>query len=185
MTRSRVARLWPDGTLDVSFDPGQGPNAHVGVMLPQADGRVILGGFFTAIDAQERNYFGRLNSDGSSDTTFQIGMGANFPVYALALQTDNKVLVGGSFQYLDNLVRSHIGRLLNRVDNPPIHVRPGTNGMILTVTANGNASVTLQSSSDLLAWMDEGPVSVAPGSSTDIFVGTTNAVQKFFRAVYQ
>src|SRR5262249_10837638 len=82
VTRNRVARLWPDGTLDLSFDPGQGPNTHVGVILPQVDGRVILGGFFAAIDAQERNYFGRLNSDGTLDTTFQIGAGANFPVYA-------------------------------------------------------------------------------------------------------
>jgi uncharacterized delta-60 repeat protein len=185
VNRNRVARLGPDGSLDPTFDPGPGPNVHVGVILPQVDGRSIIGGFFTSVDGQEQNYFTRLNRDGTLDTNFQIGVGANFPVYALALQDDNKVLLGGSFQYLDTLVRSHIGRLLNQVDNPPIEARLAANGMILTVSANGNASVTLESSSDLSSWTDEGPVPVAPGRSIEVAVGTTNALQKFFRAVYR
>jgi uncharacterized delta-60 repeat protein len=184
VNRNRVARLWPDGSLDLSFDPGQGPNVHVGVILPQVDGRSIIGGFFTTVDGQEQNYYARLNRDGSLDPTFQIGAGANFPVYSLALQDDNKVLLGGSFQYLDTLVRSHIGRLLNHVDNPPIAARLAANGLILTVTANGNASVTLESSSDLNSWTNEGPVPVGPGRSIELTLGTTNALQKFFRAVY-
>jgi uncharacterized delta-60 repeat protein len=185
VNRNRVARLWQDGSLDLSFDPGQGPNVHVGVILPQADGRSIIGGFFTTVDGHEQNYFARLNRDGSLDTNFQIGAGANFPVYALALQDDNKVLLGGSFQYLDTLVRSNIGRLLNQVDNPPIDAKLAANGMILTLTANGNASVTLESSSDLNSWTDEGLVPVAPGRSIEITVATTNALRKFFRAVYR
>jgi uncharacterized delta-60 repeat protein len=185
--RSRVARLSPDGSLDLSFDPGQGPNLHVGLILPQADGKAILGGFFTTVGGQPRNYFARLAAEGSLDPNFQIGLGANLPVYALALQEDNKLLLGGSFQYIDNQLRSHVARLLNQIDNPPMSARPGTNPneIILTIRANGNASVTLESSSDLSSWVNEGPVSIPGGAFTELAIATTNAFFKFFRAVYQ
>jgi hypothetical protein len=39
----------------------------------------------------------RLNSDGSIDSSFSVGSGFDKNVYALAFQSDNKLIVGGHF----------------------------------------------------------------------------------------
>ena len=36
----------------------------------QADGKIVVGGMFTTLGGQPRSYLGRLNSDGTLDTTF-------------------------------------------------------------------------------------------------------------------
>src|SRR5262249_48643042 len=63
--RNGVARLNPDGTLDPTFDAGLGANDIVRAVAVQADGDVIIGGHFTAVNGQEHNYLARLHSDGT------------------------------------------------------------------------------------------------------------------------
>ena len=36
----------------------------------QADGKILVGGCFTSIGGQARNYIARLNADGTVDATF-------------------------------------------------------------------------------------------------------------------
>ncbi|AKC82988.1 hypothetical protein IMCC26134_09730 [Verrucomicrobia bacterium IMCC26134] len=64
--RNRIARLNADGTLDASFNP-DADGAVLGVAL-QADGKVLLGGFFTAISSIPRNLFARLDNDAATQT---------------------------------------------------------------------------------------------------------------------
>jgi hypothetical protein len=77
----------------------------------QADGKILLGGAFTWLGGQTRNYSGRLNSDGSLDTAFNPG--ANNTVDSQALQMDGKILVGGDLTMLGGQARRYIGRLNN------------------------------------------------------------------------
>src|SRR5436853_1336483 len=58
VTRNRIARLNPDGTLD-----GFNPNANGTVLsiAVQADGKILAGGTFTNIGGQTRNNIARLN----------------------------------------------------------------------------------------------------------------------------
>jgi len=51
----------------------------------QPDGKVLIGGDFTHVNGQTRDYLARLNADGSLDTAFNPGTTLNGPVYALAL----------------------------------------------------------------------------------------------------
>ena len=44
VTRNHIARLNPDGTLDTAFDPNA--NAAVRSIAVQADGKILVGGFF-------------------------------------------------------------------------------------------------------------------------------------------
>ncbi len=64
--RNRIARLNADGTLDTGFNPDAN-NTVLGVAL-QADGKVLLGGFFTAISSIPRNLFARLYNDAATQT---------------------------------------------------------------------------------------------------------------------
>lgn len=106
-----IARLNEDGTLDTSFDPGSGVQGSVEAMALQADGKVLIGGTFSAVDNVPRMRVARLNGDGSVDTTFNPGSGANETVFAIAAQPDGKVLIGGEFTAVDSESRRRIARL--------------------------------------------------------------------------
>ena len=120
-TRNRIGRLYLDGSLDNSFNPGSNnPFADdlVLALAAQADGKILVGGFFHNLGGDTgtttRNYIARVNPDGTLDTAFNPG--ANFAVYALAVQPDGKILVGGAFTTLGGggtgtTTRNYIGRL--------------------------------------------------------------------------
>jgi len=77
----------------------------------QPDGRVIIGGQFTTVNGVMRNRIARLNADGSLDTTFDTSVGANGVVNAVAVQSDGKVIIGGTFTMVNNVSRLGIARL--------------------------------------------------------------------------
>ena len=98
VTRNGIARLNPDGTLDASFDPNA--NGNVNAIALQADGKILIGGFFTTLSpnggvAVMRNRIARLNPNGTLDATFDPN--ATGAVRSLAVQPDGKILVGGQF----------------------------------------------------------------------------------------
>ena len=62
---TRIARLHADGTLDGTFDAGRGANANVRTLSLQADGALVVGGRFTAVDEMPVAYLARLNGDRS------------------------------------------------------------------------------------------------------------------------
>ncbi len=110
--RYHVARLNTDGSLDTNFNTGIGVNGSVTALKLQiADGRVIIGGSFSSVNSTNRMNIARLNPDGSLDTTFDPGIGPNGPVSAVAVQTDGKVVIGGSFTSVDNIPFQSIARL--------------------------------------------------------------------------
>jgi hypothetical protein len=62
-------------------------------LASQRDGKVLVGGVFSAIGGQSRTNLGRLNPDGSVDLGFRAA--ADGTVCCLGLQPDGKILVGG------------------------------------------------------------------------------------------
>src|SRR5436853_6535759 len=60
VTRNRIARLNPDGTLDTAFNPNA--NSTVESIAVQADGKILAGGFFSSIGGQTRNRIARLDA---------------------------------------------------------------------------------------------------------------------------
>jgi uncharacterized delta-60 repeat protein len=113
--RNGVARIQPDGSLDLSFDPGSGignsgSNEVYSITL-LSSGKVLLSGAFTNFNGLPRNYIARLNADGTVDPSFDSGPGADQVVTAVAVQPDGKVLIGGEFAFVDGQLRRHIARL--------------------------------------------------------------------------
>ena len=92
-----MIRLNSDGSKDTSFNIGDGFDYIVETVVIQSDGKVLVGGDFETFTGTTQNRLIRLNSDGSKDTSFNIGSGFNTVVYSVAVQSDGKVLVGGSF----------------------------------------------------------------------------------------
>ena len=95
VARNRVARLNADGSLDYSFNPGTGANSTVSNVVLQPDGKIIIGGSFLTYNGTGRNFIARLNTDGSLDSSFIPGLGANSSVMAVSHQPDGKIIIGG------------------------------------------------------------------------------------------
>jgi uncharacterized delta-60 repeat protein len=94
-------------TLDEGFNPGAGNS--VSSLAVQADGRILVGGNFTTLGGERRNYIGRLNVDGTLDVGFNPG--ASNSVYSLVVEADGRILVGGNFTSLGGQSRNYLGRL--------------------------------------------------------------------------
>lgn len=98
-TRYRFARIHPDGTLDNSFNTtgvtlfSGAPGLYAIALQP--DGKILIGGNFSAYDGEARYSFARVNADGSLDESFNMGVAGS--VRAIAVQEDGKILLGGSF----------------------------------------------------------------------------------------
>ncbi|MBC8094581.1 MAG: DUF11 domain-containing protein, partial [Akkermansiaceae bacterium] len=111
--RNRIARLNQNGSLDNSFFVTSGADGTIFNINPQTDGTIYVGGAFTSFNDTHRLGFTRLNADGSVDTSFMdtaynqfAGLPRRFfddqpgTVLASGVQTDGKVLIGGSFQFV-------------------------------------------------------------------------------------
>lgn len=112
-SRVRVARLNANGSLDTGFlTTGAGANGAVRSIAVQSDGMILIGGEFTAYNGTSRGYVARLTADGNLDTSFlPTDAGANAKVFAIAVQSDKKILIGGSFTAYNGTSRGHIARL--------------------------------------------------------------------------
>jgi uncharacterized delta-60 repeat protein len=93
--RNHIARLLADGSVDTTFNPGNGVNGPVYAITAQSNGKAIIGGDFTRFDTDTVKSIVRVNADGSIDPSFQAYISGT--VYSLELQNDNKVIVGGNF----------------------------------------------------------------------------------------
>lgn len=109
-----IARLNADGSLDTSFNPGTGVLGFgVYTMALQPDGKIVIGGNINRYNGVSQNNILRLNADGSIDTSFDPGTGAQGVrrVDVVYLQPDGKILIGGAFDTYNAIARSAIARL--------------------------------------------------------------------------
>jgi uncharacterized delta-60 repeat protein len=95
--RNHLARLVPSGALDTTFDPGLGADGAVYTLARQGDGRLLLAGSFSEYNGVRRGCIARANHDGSLDTAFDPGAGADDAIYAMASRPDGRVYLGGLF----------------------------------------------------------------------------------------
>jgi uncharacterized delta-60 repeat protein len=148
VNRTRLARLNTNGSLDTSFDPGVGPDGSVLALALQPDGKILIGGVFGSLNNVPWNRFARLRPDGSVDMSFDesyahYGSVSGGTVYALAVQADGKVIVGGDFLKVSGTNWNYIARLntnstldvsfnpSNGVDNPARALGLQSSGQII------------------------------------------------------
>jgi uncharacterized delta-60 repeat protein len=126
-----LARLTSGGALMPSFNPGVHLNTDDFTAIRfDLQGRLLVTGnmYFPGTGpSDERRGIARLNADTGAFDAFYPPQGFMFGGYgyALAVQPDGKVLVGGGFAGLGGVTRWHIARLLDRVNTAPAAVPDG------------------------------------------------------------
>ncbi|MBK8465170.1 MAG: hypothetical protein IPL32_05005 [Chloracidobacterium sp.] len=110
ISRNRIARLNPDGSLDALFDPSS--SGFVSAIALQADGKILVGGSFNGVNSiggQTRNYIARLDAvTGLADS---FNPNADGQVSAIAVQADGHILAGGQFASIGGQTRNRMARL--------------------------------------------------------------------------
>jgi len=133
-----MARLNSDGTLDGTFPTGNTFNGQVRVITLQPDGKILVGGNFSGYNDGTGNVASRglirLNSDGTVDTSFNVGTGfennQNGNVYSIIVQDDGKIVVGGWFTVYNGNTAERIVRLNPDGSNDFTMGDPGFNNRV-------------------------------------------------------
>jgi len=148
-TRNRIARLSPNGAVDLNFNPGMaapsGINPMPLAMIVQPDGKIIVGGAFTTVAGQSQTNLARLDENGNLDDTFRPVLGgATYPdVQTVVLQADGRIIIGGMFNSLNGGTRSRLARL-NPNGTLDSSFNPGANSDVygLAVQPDGKVLVS-------------------------------------------
>jgi uncharacterized delta-60 repeat protein len=109
--RNNIARLNTDGTLDITFNPGNGTNGFIRAIKVQLDGKIILGGNFNTYNNIPRCNLVRVNQNGSLDNTFNPVCATTGQVNSIALQPDGKIIIGGIGLNYSGTPRNYLVRL--------------------------------------------------------------------------
>ncbi len=107
-----LTRLNVGGTRDASFNTGgSGADNIVFTMVPQPDGKYLLGGQFVTYNGVARHYTARINADGTLDNSFDPGNNFISLIGAIAVQADGKILAGGNFYNYNGITRNYVARM--------------------------------------------------------------------------
>jgi uncharacterized delta-60 repeat protein len=179
---NRIVRINDSGSIDNTFNVGAGFPAVAESVILQPDGKILVGGQFTSYSGSTQNRIVRINSNGTLDTSFNSGTGFGGATYALALQSDGKIIV----THLNQSYSGSTTRYITRI-NPS-----GT--FDSTFNANANSSMgSTSGTQNSLAIDNDG--SIYWGNSFTTFSGsfapnrivklnTSGAVDQTFNQAY-
>ena len=94
--RNSIIAFNANGSLDAAANFSTTALGSIRVMTRQADGKIIAGGNFNRVNAASRSFLARFNADGSLDANFPNGVTASGTITALLIQSDGKILIGGT-----------------------------------------------------------------------------------------
>ncbi|MBP4137235.1 T9SS type A sorting domain-containing protein [Flavobacterium geliluteum] len=111
ISKNKIVRLNADGTFDSTFNVTTGANNVINSCVIQPDGKIVISGDFSSFNSLARYRIARLNTDGTTDTTFAPTIGANNTIKTVCLQTDGKIIIGGTFTSYNGTLVNCIARL--------------------------------------------------------------------------
>jgi uncharacterized delta-60 repeat protein len=141
-SQNNLIRLNSDGSKDETFNIGSGFDSYVYSIAIQSDGKIIVGGLFTTYSGASQNYLIRLNSDGSKDSTFDIGSGFDNAIFSTIIQSDGKVLVGGGFATFTGSSQNRVIRLnSDGSKDSTFDIGSGFNASVFTIEIQSDGKI--------------------------------------------
>jgi hypothetical protein len=145
--QNSIIRLNSDGSKDTSFN-NYFPTTNssnfqtIEAIVIDSNNKILVGGSFTTFSGSSQNYLIRLNSDGTKDTSFNIGSGFNGPVSSFAIQSDGKILVGGNFATFTGSTQNNLIRLnTDGSKDSTFNIESGFNGGITSIAIQSDGKI--------------------------------------------
>ena len=132
-TRSVIGLANADGTADGSLNFNLAPNGNIN-SIALAKGKFIVGGAFTELGGTAVGQIARLNPDGSLDSSFPGGPGADGTIDRITTLSDGKLHIGGSLTTFNTASYPALVKLL--MDDPAVKVLTTTPALENTGTLN-------------------------------------------------
>lgn len=130
-----IFRLKPDGTFDNTFSHAVNGTVYA---IDKHDTDLFIGGDFTQIDGQTRNYFGGIQLN-TGDLNY-CDPDLNGPVYCMALDVvSGTIIIGGDFTQLQTFNPPYIAKIVMTTGGPitfnavPWTAVPNVNGPVYDV----------------------------------------------------
>lgn len=138
-----LMRVNEDGAVDTTYNPA--PSGSVNAMLRQPDGKFIVGGTFSQIGGITRANLARLNADGSVDTAFStaLGVGPNNTVNTIGLLPDGRIIIGGTFNNVNNLSGTTYLALLKADGSPDTSFTSAANSFVNSLAVQSDGKILL------------------------------------------
>jgi uncharacterized delta-60 repeat protein len=181
--RPRLARLDPDGHVDLSFQPPLDSSYAVKALALQSDGKILVGGGTPYPWIGRTCFLLRLHPNGSLDTTFDVGIAGDAAINSLAVESDGNILVAGDFSYWNEIHRPMLVRLFGDtlILGPP-ELRSGGFQMEVSNFQPG-IPVVLTASTNLVHW-EPVQTNLLPQSPLRFLdPDATRIPRRFFRAM--
>jgi hypothetical protein len=129
----------------------------------------------------------RLLSDGTIDSTFATGSGADNLVFTVLLQSDFKVVFAGDFTTVNSAVRGRIARL-NGNSNTAIATTLGSAGFtagqfVLGLNVEPGRQYRIEYSTDLRTWTTLTTVNSGHGVLTFTDTTSVGSARRYYRAI--
>ena len=153
---ANLARINAEGSPDASFklkclDIFQN---NIMALWVQPDGKILVGGGInylissTANSWDSRMYLARLYADGSVDTNFNIGSWSDGKtdgdIYAITMDPNNRILVGGDFTKINGVDRNRLARLnLDGTVDTSFDPGKGPNGRVNAITLQKDGQILI------------------------------------------
>jgi uncharacterized delta-60 repeat protein len=188
-----IIRLNEDGSVDSTFDSGTGFNGLPVTAVLQPDGKIILVGQFAEYNGSSAYNIIRLNGDGAADASFASGQGFLNNLWSTialeaVVQTDGKIIVGGSFDLYNGTSVNNVIRLNSNgtIDNG-FSIGTGIEGAVRCITLRPDGKIFLAGeffsynsvvANSLVLLNDDGTVDATfnVGAGIDAATETINAV---------
>jgi len=108
---NRLIRLNANWVTDSSFIIWSWFNESISDIGIQSNGKILIGGGFSSYNWIPTSYIVRLNSDWSRDSSFNIWSWFDNSVESIGIQSDGKIIVGGTFYSYNWVQANYIIRL--------------------------------------------------------------------------
>lgn len=112
VSKQRIVRMKVDGTLDSTFYLNNETDSPIYSISLQSNQKILIGGDFSQFNGLPRKSFARLKNDGTLDTSFNVGSGANSTVSSIVSTNDDVAFISGGFSNYNGTEIFRIAKIL-------------------------------------------------------------------------
>ena len=141
--RNGIARINTNGVVDLTYDSGAGAQSTVVLDVAlQSDDKAIIVGQFANFSSSGLYGVARVNTNGARDVTYNPFTNNGATLYSVAIQSDGKAIIGGSFNNVSGSTRNNIARI-NTDGTLDIGYNPIANDYVydIAIQSDGNAII--------------------------------------------